>query len=529
MTDAHSRSKLSSVLLLVRRLVLGSLFILATLAAAPAAQAQDTGTYRSAPLDWGVAAGTAWVDVNADKKADFCRLGSDTGLRCTLATGRGFDATVQAGPRDPGYLETRLWGDVDGNGAADYCRRVGLLTNQRFECTFSQGSSFSFVNALDRLEWGDVEGTQLADATGDGRADYCRVALLRVICSAWTATGFGAGFTAVVDPGAEAGRAWVDYNADGKADFCRVAGPALLCTVSTGSGFGATYGSLTDDPGYDTGRTWTDVNGDSRADFCRRVGLRTDARVRCTLATATGFGAELTSGTVDWGADEGAAWVDFDGDGDRDFCRPTGTTAANARVACTLSTPTGFGVTIASDPLDVGDTTGRDWVDHNGDGKADYCRRVGSGADRRVACTTSLGTGFGPVPEPAPPVVTPPAVAPEPAPEPAAPTTAPQKLRLVVKVSYGAKVRGRWTRLTRLQVKEIPAGATVKATCKRGCSRSSFTFAKKKWGSVSLERLTAKRLRAGTTIRIVVSRPGSLSAIHKLTIRAGKRPAVKHT
>ena len=514
------------MLFVARRLVLGLLLTVLAIVAVPAAQAQDTGTYRSEPLDWGDWAGIGWVDANADGKADFCRVGGDTGLRCTLATGRGFGATVQGTPRDPGWTASRTWGDVDGNGTADFCRRVGVLTWQRYECTLSQGGAFAFVNAGERLDWGELDGTQLADATGDGRADWCRVALLSVICTPWTATGFGTGFSALLDIGAEAGRTWVDYNADGKADFCRVAGPAILCTVTTGTGFGATYGSLTGDTGYELDRTFVDVDGDRRADFCRRVGARTNLRLRCTLATASGFRSELTSGPVEWDTDKGVAWVDFDGDGDRDFCRPTGANAANAQLACTLWTPTGFGPTIVSGALDAGDATGRAWVDHNGDGKADYCRRVGTGADRGVACTTSIGTGFGPVPVPAPPAAVAPAAEPAPA-APAPPAAAPAKTRLVVKLTYGAKVSGRWTRLTRLQVKEIPAGATIKATCKRGCSRSSYRLTKKRWGTVSLERMTAKRLKAGTTIRVVVSRPGNLSAIHTLTIRSGKRPAVK--
>ncbi|MDA0184623.1 hypothetical protein OJ997_30255 [Solirubrobacter phytolaccae] len=517
------------MLFAARRLVLGLLVTLIAIVAVPVAQAQDTGTYRSEPLDWGDGPGTAWVDANVDGKADFCRIAGDTGLRCTLATGRGFDATVQGRPRDPGWTASRTWGDVDGNGAADFCRRVGVLTWQRFECTFAQGGAFAFADALERLEWGDIEGTQLADATGDGRADYCRVSLLRVICSPWTATGFGsAGFSAVVDTGLEVGRTWADYNADGKADFCRAAGPAILCTVSTGTGFGLTYGSLTDEPGYEYARTFVDINGDRRADFCRRVDARPNLRVRCTLATTSGFGAEFTSAPMEWDTNDGVAWVDFDADGDRDFCRPAGTSEADAHLACTLWTPTGFGRTISSGALDVGDPTGRAWVDHNGDGMADYCRRVGSGRDTRVACTTSLGTGFGPVPGPSAPAAPAPPTSPEPAPAPpAAPAT--QKPRIAVKVTYGAKVSGRWTRITRLQVKEIPAGATIKATCKRGCSRASYKLTKKRWGMVSLERMTAKRLKAGTTIRVVVSRPGNLSAIATLTVRSGKRPTLKTT
>ena len=70
----------------------------------------------------------------------------------------------------------------------------------------------------------------------------------------------------------------------------------------------------------------------------------------------------------------------------------------------------------------------------------------------------------------------------------------------------------------------MPAGATVKVTCKKGCSRKSYTVTKKKRGTVSLKRLVRKRLRAGTTIRVVVSRPGNLAAIKTLKVRSKKAP-----
>ena len=77
------------------------------------------------------------------------------------------------------------------------------------------------------------------------------------------------------------------------------------------------------------------------------------------------------------------------------------------------------------------------------------------------------------------------------------------------------------------RVKGVPAGATVKVTCKKGCSRKSYKVKKKKRGTVSLKTVVRKRLRAGTTIRVVVSRPGNLAAIKTLRIRASNPPQVK--
>lgn len=482
--------------------------------AVPAAQAQDTGTYRSEPLDWG--ASGAWVDNNRDGKADYCRLAGNGELQCTLANGRGFGGTVTTPALDGGYPDGRLWGDVDGNGGADYCRRVGNGgPDQRYSCTLSTLGAFApYAGPLPTLEWLDAPGA-LVDFTGDGRADYCRVTTDRAICSTFEGAGFGPGVGAALDPGPNEGRAWVDVNADGAADLCRVLAPTLTCTLSTGSAFGGTLSAGGLDLGWPAGRAWADMNGDGRADYCRRVGNGgADQRISCTLATPAGFGANYISGPVEWGADVSYAYVDFNGDGYRDFCRPV-VSAATTQLFCTLWTPAGFGATIVSGPIDVGGDGA--WVDHNADGKADYCRRVGGGSDTRVACTTSNGTAFGPVPVPVEP--TPPA--------PPAPPAPVKKARLVVTLSYDYSVKGRYTRITRLQVKGVPAGATVKATCKKGCSRKSYSVKKRKRGTASLSRVVRKRLRAGTKVRVVVSRPGNLAAIKTLTIRASKRPTVK--
>ncbi len=147
--------------------------------------------------------------------------------------------------------------------------------------------------------------------------------------------------------------------------------------------------------------------------------------------------------------------MDFDGDGDRDFCRPVGQRVTTSMLFCTLWTPTGFGATIASGLLDSGYGTDRAWVDHNGDGKADYCRRVGGVPDgMRVACTISNGTTFGPLPETSAPPIQPPA--PGPRPGGAAALARP---RIVVTLAYDYSAGRTSTLLRRLTVKGVPRGA----------------------------------------------------------------------
>jgi hypothetical protein len=248
------------------------------------------------------------------------------------------------------------------------------------------------------------------DVSGDGKADFCRIRGTAnftdafASCALSTGTGFAADInSASLDWGFSAGRAWTDFNGDGKADYCRVSGTTnhttafVSCTVSTGTGFSATFQSDSLDWGAGSDRSWADVNGDKKSDFCRRIGSSADSHVACTLSTGTGFGATIVSGVLDWGQVGSRTWADANGDGNADYCRITG--AANhtdAPVTCTPSTGTGFGVDISSGNIDWGYPAGRAWADVNGDGKTDFCRRVGdtNQVRSRVSCTTSAGGSF---------------------------------------------------------------------------------------------------------------------------------------
>jgi hypothetical protein len=245
------------------------------------------------------------------------------------------------------------------------------------------------------------------DFNGDAKADYCRRVgndnhkSSFVSCTVSTGTGFGQTFmSGVIDWGHDIGAAWVDFNADGRADYCRrVGGTAaqqVSCTLSTGSGFGPTFMSGVIDWGYDPGVGWPDFNGDGRADYCRRVGDTAAQQISCTTSTGTGFGSTFFSGPIDWGYDPGLGWADFNADGKADYCRRVGDSAA-PQVSCTTSTGTGFGPTFLSGPIDWGYDAGVAWTDVDGDGQADYCRRVGveNHVTSYVSCTPSTGTGFG--------------------------------------------------------------------------------------------------------------------------------------
>ena len=143
--------------------------------------------------------------------------------------------------------------------------------------------------------------------------------------------------------------------------------------------------------GTSTYQATADFNGDGASDSC--IVSSADTKAACTVglppAGGTG-GVNITYSTrVDPGWMAGRAWVDHNGDGKADYCRVVDYT----RLACTVSTaptvpPTtvgygqplgeGFGATYYSRNLDAGWDDTRTWRDANGDGKVDYCRITGN-------------------------------------------------------------------------------------------------------------------------------------------------------
>jgi hypothetical protein len=116
---------------------------------------------------------------------------------------------------------------------------------------------------------------------------------------------------------------------------------------------------------------------------------------------------------------------------------------------------------------------------------------------------------------PAPPVVVPPTYAPK---------------RLVVDLRASAKASRTSAVFRALTVRGVPAGATVTATCLKGCKRTSLKFTNV-MGTVSLKPFFARRaargtLKVGTKIRVAVTVPNMIGAVKTLTVRARRAPSV---
>ena len=365
----------------------------------------------SGPIDWGQPSGRTWTDVNGDGRADFCRFTGtanniDSAVKCLTSEKNGFGAEYQS-VADWGYPTGRAWVDVNGDGKEAFCRVVGGANHSSsvVACIPFTGTGFGPQFQSGVIDWGYESGRAWVDVNGDGRADYCRVVGVAnpktssVGCLLSTGNGFGPQIqSGVIDWGQEQGRAWVDVNGDGKADYCRLVGNTnnvdsrVQCLLSTGTGFGTELVSPVVDWGYEQGRAWVDVNGDGLPDFCRVAGIPGAEVVKCLLSTGTGFGSEIQSRAIDWGHDQGRQWLDVNGDGKADYCRLVGNVNhTDSHVKCLLSTGTGFGPEIDSPVVDWGYDEGRSWADVNGDGRPDYCRVVGVASSQSVTCNIMKG------------------------------------------------------------------------------------------------------------------------------------------
>jgi hypothetical protein len=190
-------------------------------------------------------------------------------------------------------------------------------------------------------------------------------------------------------------------NADGKADYCREVGNRpggsfLSCALATNKSFDPTHPYTVQDLGNPNSiRTFADVNGDGRADYCREIG--NNPFLACALATQNCFNTSPVYTIADLGyRDSVRQFVDVNGDGKADYCREVGNRPHNSYLACDLATANGFDSNHPWIVQDIGYDTIRQFADVNGDGKADYCREVGNRPHSFLSCALATQNGFNP-------------------------------------------------------------------------------------------------------------------------------------
>src|SRR5262249_19883159 len=154
---------------------------------------------------------------------------------------------------------TRAFVDVDGDGRADFCRLEGPDASGLYyiTCTTNLGTggaarNVSTTGVNGGPGYSNPETRAYVDVNRDGRADFCRLAgpystgSYYIVCTTNLGSGGAAqevattGFNGGPGYGNAGTRAYVDVNGDGKADFCRLEGPDasgnyyILCATNLG-------------------------------------------------------------------------------------------------------------------------------------------------------------------------------------------------------------------------------------------------------------------------------------------------------
>ena len=283
---------------------------------------------------------------------------------------------------------TMCLASTEGHVRAEIC---GSDRDEQWELASATGSSVRAqlgITARGRT-------IQIADLTGDGKADLCRVEHGALWCSEGDGLGrFGLSrrIDAVSQPLAIAPLSLMlgDVDGDGAIDACGRADTGILCATAA-SGYAAQLWApvvqATGDPAQDDA---------SLAIVGRQICGSSSAGVACA---SEGDSAAVVSR---WPVRSAALWpADFDADGAADWCVST-----DAGPTCGLGAdrgitadgiPWGFALdmmvegSIASDGA-IADRNRGAAADVSGDRRADLCIVVGS----RVECALSQGHAFGP-------------------------------------------------------------------------------------------------------------------------------------
>ncbi len=360
------------------------------------------------------------TDIDGDGTADICAR-SSTGILCNLVK----DGKIAAEVKGPAWADTGTWSqsqytntvrfaDVNGDGKADVCGRAG----SGVLCSLSEGTSFK-ATYVTGPEWKDSSGwaapqyystIQFPDINGDGKADACARSSIGIGCYLSDGTAFP---TAVKGPEWADKSGWYlpayyttiqypDINGDGKADACARDAKGVTCFLSDGTAFPTSVAgpAWSDTGGWGvaaTGSTirFIDLNGDKKADIC---GRSADG-IHCALSTGAGFGPEIAgpawSDANGWNKPEyyeTIQYLDMNGDGRADVCGRTVT-----GVVCQTFDGTAFGPVINGPAWnDAAGWNKREYyktigaADINHDGKDDLCVRDSEG----IVCAPSTGNGF---------------------------------------------------------------------------------------------------------------------------------------
>jgi hypothetical protein len=290
-----------------------------------------------------------------------------------------------------------MWQYSDGNGSLDHDVFNGSLAD--LQKLAGAGNAFPIV-----VHRGAT------DINGDGKSDICGRSAAGIVCEVATKDGTPA---QIDGPAWSDASGWdnpqyywtiqlADIDGDGKGDLCARDAQGIVCEMSTGDAFGAEIRGpkWSDDVGwanvqYYSTIQFADVDGDGKADVCARGA----AGITCEISNGAGFATTVTgpawSDASGWNAPQYYStiqFVDIDGDGKADVC---GRSAAG--VVCELSDGKSFPKEIKGPAWSDAEGWAKPeyastirFADIDGDGKLDVCGRAAAG----VVCYRFDGTGF---------------------------------------------------------------------------------------------------------------------------------------
>lgn len=223
-----------------------------------------------------------------------------------------------------------------------------------------------------------------------------------------------------MDWGVPGTRAWVDLVGDHLIHFCRVVrndtdkmNPQqtmiIVCSGSSGPRFEQLYqGALRvfsiPRQEWDSSFAWVDVTGDHHLSLCRAVPSRPNSNkgsLACTVwQEPPQPNMQITTPQdmlIDLGLSSGRSWVDINGDGKADFCTLIVTDKQEHKIACWLREGDAFSrdPVVSQDVHWQEDVRTRLWTDINNDGKMAFCTVAGR-ENEFLDCTLFAAARFGP-------------------------------------------------------------------------------------------------------------------------------------
>ena len=317
---------------------------------------------------------TQYADVNGDSKTDilYFDIFDTNAVFVSLSNETGFTQPVTWITYPDSLAEQLRYADIDGDVKADALYFDTLRGNGELWVSLSTGSNFTRpVNWLGHRQKSLPEQMQYADVNGDNRVDALYFDTLGVLWATPSANTKRF-FVQIASDNSMSGRIqYPDVNGDGKADalyFDTFRTSSVWVSLSTGIGFTEPQQWLQYERSVPEQLQYADVNGDDKMDALYFDTSCTNA-VLVSLSTGTSFTSPAQWAQYGDSTPEQLQYADVNGDGRADAIYWD--MSGKKEITASLSTGTGFTALQPWGQYDALLPEQIQYVDINGDGKAD--------------------------------------------------------------------------------------------------------------------------------------------------------------